>query len=573
MGTIVEDYIQRAKSGLLYFRRAYPVELRPFIPGSRTQLRKSLGATSITAPGVMDRFREAEAEYGRVTAMARKAATGTFDRLAPQTIPYLVKLFERDMHQADENSLKIGRAEQALNGWNWLTDEFREWRREQDFEAAEEQWGRAAMGLLEAEGLLLDPQDKEAFGALCMALNDAAIGMSSAAKARLSGDVVPLPPEPLRPVHAGPVAAKGLSFSNIVERIMSSPLHNISETTKETTRTALRYFKEAFGDLPPEQITLLMVTEWLNLLALKPRNLTPTDRKFKLRELVERYEGQEARRLSPKTLEQYVTAMSARWRQAAGDGFISKSIPNPFGDRKIKQAPRPENKTQFTRAELQAIFSLPIFTQRERPAGGKGEASFWMPLLLLFTGARPEEIAQLMVGDVFQDPGSGRWVLRITDEGEHPHKGRRQLKTSSTSSGRRTFPLHPELLRLNFLTYVEHVRGSAETALFPRLRPKGRRRYLHAQWASWWGKHLRAENVLPPVGDDQRKPVREFRDVWATAARASKLPRETMEYIMGHRPPGATSNEDYGQKGPLGEQIDAFRIDGLDLSSVRPWGP
>ena len=47
--------------------------------------------------------------------------------------------------------------------------------------------------------------------------------------------------------------------------------------------------------------------------------------------------------------------------------------------------------------------------------------------------------------------------------------------------------------------------------------------------------------------------------------------REAMEFIMGHAPLRATSNESYGQRDPLGEQINDVRFDGLDLSGVRPW--
>src|SRR3546814_13147439 len=57
----------------------------------------------------------------------------------------------------------------------------------------------------------------------------------------------------------------------------------------------------------------------------------------------------------------------------------------------------------FSVAELQTIFSLPVFTRGERPPHGRGEASYWLPLLLLWTGGRPEEIAQLMVSDFFND--------------------------------------------------------------------------------------------------------------------------------------------------------------------------
>ena len=41
-----------------------------------------------------------------------------------------------------------------------------------------------------------------------------------------------------------------------------------------------------------------------------------------------------------------------------------------------------------------------MFTVGERPQGGKGEASFWLPLLALFTGARLGEIASLRASEV-----------------------------------------------------------------------------------------------------------------------------------------------------------------------------
>jgi len=523
----------------------------------------------------MERYQGAAAEYGRLTSIARKEKDGTFDQLDEPTIAYLAKVFQRNMHEGAEASVKSGSAKLNWDGWDWMIDEYRQWRVEQDVDEAEAHWGRWARGLLDMEGLTIDLVNREGFGRLCMALNDAAIGMSGEAKARLAGDVIPMPPEPRRPQlnDAQDGAAKsGLSFPEIIEKLHSSPLHKLSETTKETGRTALRYFREAFGDLRPEEIDRMIVTEWLELLAMKPSAPTRADRKVKLRELVKLHDGQDIRRLTPKTVEQYLTALSALWRRATEDGLISGDVANPFSGRKVPQAPRPKKKMQFSLTELQDIFNLPIFTELEKPKGGKGDASYWMPLLLLWTGARPEEIAQLLVSDVEKDPVSGLWLLDITDEGMHPYKGRRLLKTTSTGSGHRSFPLPQGLLELGFIRYVEHTRASGEQALFSELRPKGKRNYLHSQWASWWGGYLRSAKILPPPDSSKpRKPVREFRDVWATAARASRLPREVMEYVMGHTPPGATSNETYGLKGPLGEQIDNLRFNGLDLSAIKPW--
>ena len=40
---------------------------------------------------------------------------------------------------------------------------------------------------------------------------------------------------------------------------------------------------------------------------------------------------------------------------------------------------------------------------------------------------------------------------------------------------------------------------------------------------------------------------------------------------MGHTPPNKTANDDYGDKDPLGRQIDLLTFVGLDMSGVRPW--
>jgi integrase len=222
-------------------------------------------------------------------------------------------------------------------------------------------------------------------------------------------------------------------------------------------------------------------------------------------------------------------------------------------------------------AELHAIFGLPIFTRGERPRGGGGEASYWIPLLLLWTGARPEEVAQLLVSDVAQDPEDGRWVIRITDEGQHPHKGRRTLKTAKTNSGRRIFSIPPALIDLGFLSYVEWLRAAGEPALFPALRPKGQRNDIFAQFGAWWSKYLKKHGAFP--AGEGRRPSREFRDNWATAARVSGIGRDAHEYIMGHSTAGRSANVGYGSRAHYGREAEKISYKGLDLSRVRPWTP
>jgi hypothetical protein len=70
----------------------------------------------------------------------------------------------------------------------------------------------------------------------------------------------------------------------------------------------------------------------------------------------------------------------------------------------IKDTDAAKNKRkEFDLASLSAIFSSPVFAEGQRPAGGKGEAAYWLPLLALFTGARLEELGQLRPGDVAEE--------------------------------------------------------------------------------------------------------------------------------------------------------------------------
>jgi len=64
--------------------------------------------------------------------------------------------------------------------------------------------------------------------------------------------------------------------------------------------------------------------------------------------------------------------------------------------------------------DLKKLFASPVFTEGDRPAGGKGEAAFWLPLLALFTGARQGELAGLRASDVETDERSDRvWMAGL----------------------------------------------------------------------------------------------------------------------------------------------------------------
>ena len=73
----------------------------------------------------------------------------------------------------------------------------------------------------------------------------------------------------------------------------------------------------------------------------------------------------------------------------------------------------------------------------------------------LYSGARPGELCQLHVGDVRRE--GEIWVIDINAHGD------KRLKTESSAG---LVPIHPQLIGLGWLDYVEHCRTRGQERLF-----------------------------------------------------------------------------------------------------------
>ncbi len=94
----------------------------------------------------------------------------------------------------------------------------------------------------------------------------------------------------------------------MAQTILDSPRQSVSASTRESSATALRFFRETHGSPTPAKITRDMVNEWLDLLAQRPARLPATQRALPLRDLVDLYQGQDdVKRLTAKTYDGHTT--------------------------------------------------------------------------------------------------------------------------------------------------------------------------------------------------------------------------------------------------------------------------
>lgn len=207
----------------------------------------------------------------------------------------------------------------------------------------------------------------------------------------------------------------------------------------------------------------------------------------------------------------------------------------------------------WTADELEKFFGQPIYTRYELPKVSKagGAAAYWIPLLGLFHGARVSELAQLTVADI--DTTGEVPAMTITNEGEG-----QQVKTAA---GLRPIPLHSELIRLGFLEYVEALRKSGETLLWPQLPRRGGK--PGGFFSAWFGDAKRS------LGFGRHPDFHCFRHTVRTQLVEAEVAEPIIDRLMGHEVKGSEGAKRYSHpKAILKRAIDRVTHPGLKLPNV-----
>jgi len=223
------------------------------------------------------------------------------------------------------------------------------------------------------------------------------------------------------------------------------------------------------------------------------------------------------------------------------------------------------NRQPWEPDELSPLFRSPVFTKRLRPAGGKGEAAFWLPLLALYSGARLSELAPLAVGDIKIDTASGVRFMTVIEDAT---VGR----TVKTDTSIRAVPLHSDLLRIGFMDFVEHARarGGSSGRLFPEIErgPKGT---FGEVWSKWFGRYKRSLGI-----NNENSVFHSFRHGFKDALRAAQVSEDINDALTGHAG-GNRVARGYGWKDmvrrfgfpALHAAVEKVHYSGLDLSRLH----
>ena len=314
-------------------------------------------------------------------------------------------------------------------------------------------------------------------------------------------------------------------------------------------RATVRRFIDLFGDLPVSQISRARCQDFCSALLRLPakgdgiRSLTAP-------QAIAKAEAEGLPTLAHASVKKQLRFLSGVLGYACqtlqvipeepvlASGLISDLV--RASRRQVRKTG--EDKT-YTRRELRTIFSSPLFRREWSPKQADyGQALYWLPLLLAYTGARREEVAQLFVSEVTQCPDTGIWFLDL-----RPGDGKR-LKTGSST---RRVPLHADLLALGFLEYVQSV--PADGRLFPQLVESKANGYGYAVGKAW------ADYLAEVVKlDSEAAPLHGFRHSFKTLCREVGIETAVSDWITGHAAPNVGAGYGGNPLSRMTEELKKF---------------
>lgn len=335
-------------------------------------------------------------------------------------------------------------------------------------------------------------------------------------------------------------------------------------------RTTISLVREIVGDATPvDAVDYDVCLQVRTVLARLPANRTKLYGDLPIDQAIARAKKEGKPVLAPVTQERYLAGLRDILDLAAKKKLITVNPAEGLRPIKRDSVAASDKRKPFTLQQIADFFKSGFYADCAKHAPpfphAKPEWRFWLPLLALFTGMRPNEAAQLHAADLKQTE-KGTWYLDIeatTDEDEAANGAGKTLKTATS---RRKIPLHSELIKIGFVQFVEHRKKSGlGPRLFPDLKPD-----TYGNHATYALKRFRDTYLPEAIKMEPRQSFYSFRHSWRDALRRIDAQPATLQ-ALGAWSQGKLTSDDYGDKSDPDYQaqyMEKVSFPGLKLSPL-----
>ena len=296
----------------------------------------------------------------------------------------------------------------------------------------------------------------------------------------------------------------------------------------------LRDFFELMGDRKPPDFTPADARTFKGLLSQCPQyfGLRPEFTGKSLRQVID--SGTEYTPISTVTVNNRLRKVSAFFNWCLQNQYIDQ---NPLKGMKVMVATSAKDaRLSFSPSDITTLLD----PESLRKESIKHPWRFWLAVLGRYTGARMEELCQLYTDDIVTAQG----ITCIRIAATHPEQ---KLKTPSSQ---RLVPIHPEVIRMGFLEYVQRMNTGGPCRVFPELIPK-RGQLGHAP-SKWFGRYRHKRGVVDP-----RKVFHSFRHTFIDDLREAGVQDSIVKRLVGHED-GSMTFGLYGSREPIKAMTQAI---------------
>jgi integrase len=222
-------------------------------------------------------------------------------------------------------------------------------------------------------------------------------------------------------------------------------------------------------------------------------------------------------------------------------------------------------KLPFKTPQISALFAITSKASR-------ATALYWLPLIMLCTGARPNELAQLRTTDLDKDFNGQPHlsVLCLLDDDDDPKpidkaEEKRNRQRVKSPAARRMIPLHEKVLAAGFVDFVEDQHAGTPKQLFRDLEPD-----KHGFWSAAITKKINRVIRAKLEITDPRYSLYSLRHNFIDACKAAEIEEGVRMKWMGHQIEGPQGI--YGNPLPLPHEsklINTIAFDGIDFGRYQ----
>ncbi|MEM7058974.1 MAG: site-specific integrase [Pseudomonadota bacterium] len=328
-----------------------------------------------------------------------------------------------------------------------------------------------------------------------------------------------------------------------------------TEQNRQSMSYTMRRWREYHGDLQLQALERSHLADFASAISQLPTSTSKDIRALPMRKAMAVAKSSGLATARFKVRQRMVNHLKSIMSWGINEGKI-KLRNDPWAGFKLTKpkeahsARRKRKVPSFTPSEVRSILD------HSGKTFDKKLVDYWLPPIAAYTGARCEELGQLLVGDV--SSSDGIWTLSITDEDEE--------QTVKNAHSVRMVPVPQKIIGMGFVDFVKRRRREGGRYLFleefhdmqrnvriVEMSPDARGRVT-----SNYG-HRFSRKVLQPLGI--KKPRQNFhalRHSWTDAARRARIDKEIRRLIAG-RLDGADPVEDgYGDEELLRAKLEAL---------------